>query len=1001
MKNGMCRIMIATSALIAVLSLSRCDCIGSSNPDDVDAASDGGIDAAQADAGSVDGALVDSGPNVPDVVPRTPYTAAELQLIAQRPSDPGIELFVDDEGGLVGMVGRLAPNDLSADTPELAAQTFVADLGQRTLGWTQPAKDLALLQPYFAPVPVSRTTDHGQVNLYTVHFLQIHRGLPIEGREASVLIARHEGEDGLIPGSYSGNLLPERSGFADPAPTPAVAFEAAFTGIVDDASLTNFHLRGLTGGFAPRRGRLVWSEQGGMLKLTWRMLARGTGVLDRVSMLVDADTGALLSWYQYAPTAYEDSTTTASGQLATWMLPSPRTASFLQDDGRVMYALASHVAPGERGLNLVWDCWDQSVGGCTLIERSTPAFNDSTFNPVRYAGDGWLNAQHVLDYYRTTFGWVSWDGDAGWLKLFVNYRNSATGQTWNAYGGNGEITMPGGLRTGFDKPSGAALSVVAHEFMHSILDATVPFTYQDESGAINEAMADLSGQLVRRWSSDLMANECSPAGDVGIRNMLNPPQYGDPDRRSGYVTTASDNGGVHTNSGIVNKAWALMVHGSMGAPFNGYEVVPLAANVGQASDILGQLVFSALENKHFSSGSTLRGFGSSLWAWCKAQDALFASYGTSATASCGTVHDALAATGLLYYGSAAAPTNLAVEATAKYSEPWSDAHLGAIEIRVRNSGTARFVGRINFELTNEAGDLQLNAWNENFDLQPGSSSDAIEAGAWLTAIADEMPEPHVVVRLWPQTASLDTVASDNLAKVSFRTFAYPAGGDQPLVSADNAITVRLAQYGKWRIQNGEVRARLLYRSARGDNFIDVSGTVEHPEPDYAELPDFADGYLTHMVVRPAQTLVLPQHQLGGYAGRYAGTAFGRARFIEDGNGTFGVIDSAGNPVEGELLLLVLNADNGMKTEPGMPYVFCLNCSGVRGGDFAVLGFAQSVDLTGHFPDDVLPMLQWLVPQPPPPQIPMRYFEMNFFAWLQLGDPVGPIARHVQQLNAGP
>lgn len=996
MRNGICRILIATSALVAVLGLSRCDCIGTSTPDDVDAAVDGGIDASQVDAGRIDGALVDSGPGAPDVSPRTPYSAAELQLIAQRPADPGIELFVDDQGDLVGMVGRLAPNDLSADTPELAAQSFVADLGQRMLGWTEPDQDLALLQPYFAPVPVSRTTGHGEINLYTVHFVQLHRGLPIEGRRASVLIARHEGEDGLIPGGYFGNLVPERSGFADLAPTPTVPFETAFTGVIDDPSLTAFHLRGVTGGIAPHRGRLVWHENGA-LKLAWRILAHGTNDVDRVSLLIDATNGALLDWYQDAPTAYEDSTTTASGQLATWTLPSPRTVSFLQDNGRTMYALAAHVAPGERALVKLSDC-GATGGTCSLIERATPAFNDSSLMPIRYGGDGWLHAQTVLAYYRNTFGWVSWDGDGSELHLKVWGPNSGS---WNAYGGGGKISMPGGLTDDLDKPAGAALSIIAHEFMHNVLEATVPFVYQGESGAINEAICDLSGQIVRRWSTDVVGNECSPNGDIGIRDLMDPPSYGQPDRRSGYVTTGADNGGVHTNSGILNKAWALMVRGSVGAPFNGYEVVPLAANVGQASDILGQLVFSALQSTNLSPDSTLRGFGVRLFAWCKTQEALFAGYGTSATAACGTVHDALAATELLYATTPAAATNLTVEVTHQVSEPWGASRLGEIRFRIVNAGTARYDGVVHWEVTNAEGDWQLATWHRAVDLQPGGASDEIAQSVFLTTLVDELPDPHVVLRIWPETAGLDSVPADSLVDISFKTYAFPAGGEEPLVGTDGAITVRLAKSGPWQIRNDEVRARLLYRPADRENFVDVSATIEHPEPDWAELPEVGGGALVHLVARPAQALVLQARQLGGFANRSHGAPMCRARFADDSGGNFVLYDGAGNLVQGPLLLLVLNADDGMQTRPGMPYVFCLNCQGVRGGDFAVLGFSQDLDLAGHFPADLIPMLDKLVPQPPPPTFPKFYYEMNFNRWLQFGDPVGPVARRIQQINAGP
>ncbi len=58
-------------------------------------------------------------------------------------------------------------------------------------------------------------------------------------------------------------------------------------------------------------------------------------------------------------------------------------------------------------------------------------------------------------------------------------------------------------------------------------------------------------------------------GIGAIRSMADPPQFGDPDRVSAYVCTSSDNGGVHTNSGIPNKAAYLM---AAGGTFNGRTV---------------------------------------------------------------------------------------------------------------------------------------------------------------------------------------------------------------------------------------------------------------------------------------------------------------------------------------------------------------------------------------------------------------------------------------------
>jgi hypothetical protein len=61
---------------------------------------------------------------------------------------------------------------------------------------------------------------------------------------------------------------------------------------------------------------------------------------------------------------------------------------------------------------------------------------------------------------------------------------------------------------------------------------------------------------------------------LGFRNMANPPERGDPDHYAGRYLGIWDNGGVHYNSGIVNKAFVLMVEGGT-HPISGITVTPL------------------------------------------------------------------------------------------------------------------------------------------------------------------------------------------------------------------------------------------------------------------------------------------------------------------------------------------------------------------------------------------------------------------------------------------
>lgn len=131
----------------------------------------------------------------------------------------------------------------------------------------------------------------------------------------------------------------------------------------------------------------------------------------------------------------------------------------------------------------------------------------------------------------------------------------------------------------------AADDVVAHELSHGVVEKTADLAYWYQSGAINESMADVFGELVDLNNPDSetetpwLIGEGSPIGT--IRSMSNPAQYDQPDRMTSSRYHAEpwnspdfDSGGVHFNSGVGNKAAYLIARpASDGAvTFNGQTI---------------------------------------------------------------------------------------------------------------------------------------------------------------------------------------------------------------------------------------------------------------------------------------------------------------------------------------------------------------------------------------------------------------------------------------------
>ena len=98
---------------------------------------------------------------------------------------------------------------------------------------------------------------------------------------------------------------------------------------------------------------------------------------------------------------------------------------------------------------------------------------------------------------------------------------------------------------------------------HGVTETTSNLVYRNQSGALNESFSDIFGVLINNW----YPNEPNPitawnweigpglgSNNLPLRDMSDPTRTNDPDHMDDYLHTVRDNGGVHTNSNIHNKA---------------------------------------------------------------------------------------------------------------------------------------------------------------------------------------------------------------------------------------------------------------------------------------------------------------------------------------------------------------------------------------------------------------------------------------------------------------
>lgn len=181
----------------------------------------------------------------------------------------------------------------------------------------------------------------------------------------------------------------------------------------------------------------------------------------------------------------------------------------------------------------------------------------------------------VVDFYYDMFGRNGIEDDGGPIYSETHYGDGYNNAFWDGYG----VVYGDGDGTAFTYMSGD-LDVVGHEMTHGVIDWSSMLYYQDQSGALNESLADVFGVMISTYEEYDVADGgtwvfdptdwvigddiVTPAvpGDA-LRSLADPTLYGHPAHMDDYEFGTADYGGVHTNSGIPNKA-AYLVAQSIG-----------------------------------------------------------------------------------------------------------------------------------------------------------------------------------------------------------------------------------------------------------------------------------------------------------------------------------------------------------------------------------------------------------------------------------------------------
>lgn len=185
------------------------------------------------------------------------------------------------------------------------------------------------------------------------------------------------------------------------------------------------------------------------------------------------------------------------------------------------------------------------------------------------ATDAHWAAEMTYDYFMLKHSRNSYDNAGSKLISYVHYDKNYSNAFWNG------SWMTYGDGDGSTYTALTSLDVGGHEIAHGVTEYSANLVYQDEPGAINESFSDIFGAAVEFYAdsanADWYIGEDFDQGGNGFRNMENPNAAGDPDTYGGinWYTGTQDNGGVHTNSGVQNFWFHLLVEGGSGTNDHG------------------------------------------------------------------------------------------------------------------------------------------------------------------------------------------------------------------------------------------------------------------------------------------------------------------------------------------------------------------------------------------------------------------------------------------------
>lgn len=462
------------------------------------------------------------------------------------------EITYSIETGLPVFINLNKPNIQKNEMKFLTTQTIFSYLNENRniFKIEEPDKEFSV---------VSTSIDNE--NNKHIKLQQVHQNIPIWGKEL-VLHFDSDNELYLINGKNFPTINNLDVTQFDLAPEKALVLAIndinKIAGIRDFSENEKLMLK-YTG---PTMEKVIWFEKpNDKPRVAWMVEIRNN-FRDKWRYFIDAQTGDILEKYNTSPS---DGPAKANARDA---LGNNRSIDVYLEGGN--YLMVNTTKPmynnnpaDPKGIILTMTNNNQDLTRTAkpvIVSSINNQWNDAFSVSAHY------NSSLVFDYYKNTHNRNSLD-DKGMNMLTIIHITDNGKSFDNAYW-NGQFVVlgDGGQITNGWPP---ALDFLAHEFTHGVVTFTVDLEYKFQSGALNEAFADWGGCMIDRddWlmGEDIVKTQYFPTGCM--RSMSDPHNGGTkgdhvwlPAHMNEFLDLPlnQDNGGVHYNCGIINKATYLI-----------------------------------------------------------------------------------------------------------------------------------------------------------------------------------------------------------------------------------------------------------------------------------------------------------------------------------------------------------------------------------------------------------------------------------------------------------